>query len=207
VAIDRAPSRRPSPRGRLAAALVVAAWLVAAGAAPQVEQASEKELMATWIWRIARYTTWPEPTFAAKDSPFVVGILGDDPFGRTIDDAVKTRKVDGRSIVVRRIKMPTASERGPDRLRRVRDEVRRCHVLFVCRSERRELDEIIGLCKTCPVLTVSDIRDFARDGGMVEFRIIRNELGFDINRRSCERAKLRISARVLDLARNLYPKP
>src|SRR2546430_867752 len=99
----------------------------------------------------SQFVEWPAQAFASQRSPLVIGVLGSDPFGAALDEVVRGEVVNGRTLEVRRYQ-------------RV-EEVKDCHILFISRSERPRLEQILAHLQGRSVLTVSDLEDFARQGG------------------------------------------
>src|SRR5690348_2918897 len=90
----------------------------------------EYDLKAVFLFNFSQFVEWPEGTFPAKDAPFVIGVLGDDPFGKSLDEIVAHETVRERNIVVRRY-------------HNVRDAAA-CQILFISRSETSRLAEIFA---------------------------------------------------------------
>src|ERR1700722_19544056 len=65
---------------------------------------SEYLIKAGFIYNFAKLVEWPATAFAQQDSPIVIGILGDDPFGGTLDRIVADKKINGRGLVIKRLK-------------------------------------------------------------------------------------------------------
>ncbi len=83
------------------------------------------------------------------------------------------------------------------------DILKKCHLLFICQSERKNTKEIIDLLKNDGVLTVSDTQGFLEDGGIVNFVIEDNKVRFDINLTASEKAGLKIRSQLLRLAKKV----
>jgi hypothetical protein len=118
----------------------------------------------------------------------VLCILGKDPFGGGMD-AVKGRPVKNRRLIVRQINGI--------------DEMGQCQILFISSSEKGHLPEILAAVARLPVLTVSDIKNFAQTGGVIGFVTVDERIRFDINQAAAERADLQISSQLLKLARSV----
>jgi hypothetical protein len=161
---------------------------VAGSLAPaQRPTASEYELKALYLINFARFIEWPAVALPAADTPVNIGILGDDPFGNLFDKTVKDESIQGHPIVLKRTK------RLPD--------LKMCQVVFVCRSERSRYSQIMaGLAKD-GVLTVGESEDFAGYGGIITFCVQNNKVQFDISLPAAERASLKMSAKLLQLAK------
>src|SRR6202521_3532589 len=114
---------------------------------------SEYLIKAGFIYNFAKLVEWPTSAFAQQDSPIVIGILGDDPFGATLDRIVADKKINGRGLVVKRLRW------GKDV-----KEIRDCNILFVSSSEKEHLDGVVDALKWLPVLTIGDAPGFARHG-------------------------------------------
>jgi hypothetical protein len=146
----------------------------------------EYPLKAVFLFNFAQFTDWPANAFDKPDSPLVIGVLGDDPFGAVLDDAVRDEIVNGRKFVV-------------ERYRRVED-IKTCHILFISQSEIRRLDKIMAALKDKPVLTVSEIDSSAQRGVRVQFITENNKIRFRINMDSLKDANLTMSSKLLRLA-------
>src|ERR1700683_2864469 len=102
-----------------------------------------------------QFVTWPPSVFTNDGAPFYIGVLGDDPFGASLDQTVQGETVNHHKMIVQR-------------LQRVED-CKDCQMVFVSRSEEKNLAVILAGLDSGPVLTVSEIRGFARQGGIINF--------------------------------------
>ena len=151
-------------RSRLALGWRVA-WLVAltvlGGMAPaasaQPATPAEYQVKAAFLFKLTQFVEWPARAFRDGDSPLVIGILGEDPFGAYLDELVKGEKLGSRPLVVRRFN-------------RVED-ITDCQILFISRSETATLEKSLAQLKGRSVLTVGDADTFTQQGGMVRFSI------------------------------------
>jgi hypothetical protein len=187
---------RPGCR-RLGGALFLLTMLVALsfrGTAVQGQGFKEYELKAAFLYNFAQFVDWPPEAFPSADTPLVIGVLGADPFGATLDELVHNEVVKARKLVVQRF-------------RRVED-IGLCHILYVSQSETPRLDQILARIKGKPILTVGDSEGFAQRGGMVRFLTERNKIRLKINVQATKAANLTISSKLLraaDLVRNDQP--
>ena len=146
----------------------------------------EYKLKAVFLYNFVQFVDWPETAFADPQSPFIIGVLGSDPFGGTLEETVAGEIVKNRKIEVRRYK-------------KVKD-IESCHVLFLSASEASQFNSILAGLKGRSILTVSDTEKFARNGGMVRFVTENNKIRFRINLEVTRTEKLLISAKLLQLA-------
>jgi len=178
-------------RIRAAAAPLLLALLLVTGAATgaRADEASEYQVKAAFLYNFAKFVEWPDRAFSGPDAPFVIGVLGDDPFGDALD-SIKGKTVKEHTVVVKR--MSGISDAGS------------CQVLFISSSEEGRLEEIISTLGQGPVLLVGDMDRFARRGGMIKFLVENNKIAFEINAEAAKQAGLTISSQLLKLARKTY---
>lgn len=148
---------------------------------------SEYLIKAGFIYNFANLVQWPSNAFAQADSPIVIGILGEDPFGTVLDRVLAGKKVNGRVFLVKRLKSI------PD--------LKECHIVFVSSSEMTHLVEAIHLVKGMPILTIGEIPGFAKLGGIINLVLEDNKVHFEVNVEAAKEADLNISSRLLALAR------
>ncbi len=183
--------RRPPRRLRTPSVmLVLLGLLLTAPYSSLAEEASrEYTLKAAYVYRIAQFVDWPEN--GSESSQLDVCILGEDPFGSAID-YIQGRISGGRRFSLSRFDSP--------------EGLGGCHVLFISTSESGRLDAILERLEGRSVLTVSDVDDFARCGGMVGLVKRQGKVGLEINRAAAEAAGLQISAKLLELSRIVKQK-
>ena len=161
------------------AVILIAATLVLG--APAQAQVSDIAVKAAFLPRFARYVTWP-PAASRADQPMTLCVIGDDPFGNLLNQAVASQQVDGRGFVVKRL--PSASGASD------------CAIAFVDGSRT---GEVLGALAHQPVLTVTDARD-SGDRGIIHFTIADGRVRFFIDNRQARAHGLTISSRLLALA-------
>jgi len=167
-----------------AAALGLTAVLGAAGSPEQ--PADEYQVKAAFIYNFAKFVQWPPEAFQNSKEPIAICVLGQDPFGSSLEDIVAGRAVEGRSLIVRHISSIK--------------QVAGCHVLFISSVENKRPLPILAEIKTPGVLTIGDSDASGADGVVINFKIERGKVRFEINLEAAEREKLRISSRLLSLA-------
>jgi len=158
---------------------------VLAACAAGAQALSEYQVKAAFLLNFTKFIEWPAESFASTDSPLNICILGDDPFGKTLDQLVEGETVNGRKLTVQRLRgVPPPKS---------------CQVLFISKSEEAVSSILPDLGPG--VLTVSDRDGFLREGGMICLVIEGRHVRFDINQRAAARASLTLSARMLNVAR------
>lgn len=157
----------------------------------QAELSKEYQVKALFIFNFLQFVEWPEHAFASPDAPLRVAILGENPFSGAL-----TATVRGENIRNRVVEVVHAS--------RVQ-EVVNCHLVFVSRSERANLGPILAALAGRPVLTVGDMPDFARRGGVVNFYMEAQKVRFEVNRGAAQKKGLKLASQLLGLARLVEP--
>jgi len=160
--------------------------------AAEAEIPSEWMVKATFLYNFAQFVEWPEDAFKSPDAPLNLCILGKDPFGEAIT-AIKDKFVRRRPLLIRYCKDTR--------------EVEGCHILFI--SKPKEGDGVCPLpeLKKKPWLTVSDAKGFAADGGMIRLFRMGKKIRFEINPAAAKRSCLKISSRLLKLAKIVKETP
>jgi hypothetical protein len=151
---------------------------------------SEYLIKAGFIYNFAKLVEWPTASFAQPDSPIVIGILGEDPFGATLDRIVADKKINGRGLAVKRLKWSKDSK-----------DLKDCNILFVSTSEKEHIESVIETMKGLPILTIGDAPGFAKRGGVMNFVLEDNKVRFEVNVEAAKHADLTISSRLLTLAK------
>ena len=159
--------------------LLLAALDVSAQTAPS----KEYQVKAVFLFNFAQFVEWPAAAFADGNSPLVIGVLGDNPFGTYLDETVRGEKLETRPLEVQRYG-------------RV-DEIQTCHVLFISRSEAHHLDQILLSLKNRSILTVGDGDDFVQRGGMIRLATVQNKIRLIVNVEAAKGANLTISSKLL----------
>ena len=150
------------------------------------EVLQEYELKALFLFNFTKFVDWPDKAFKSPSSPLVIGVVGDDPFGDILERAVGNKTVNQRSLTIKRFSGVT--------------DVGDCHILFVSRSEEKNLSLIRSRFWNSPVLTVSEIRSFARSFGIIELFTMDRKVRFKVNVEAAQAAGLKINAQLLALA-------
>src|ERR1035441_7871989 len=149
-------------------------------------QINEYQVKALFLYNFARYVEWPTETFKATNDPIVICILGQNPFGGALEQAVAGKVVEGRAFAVRQL---SDIQLGSN-----------CHILFVNSSEKRRFRSMAGRLKGSAVLSVGETPGFTADGGVINFKLEDGKVRFEIDVEAAGREHLRISSKLLSLA-------
>jgi len=169
------------------ASLALAATLIAApgiAADHGTDTASDVAVKAAFLYNFAKFAEWPA---LPSGTPIVVCVVGDDGIAAALVETVRGQNISGHTIEVRR-SQDSATWRA-------------CHLLFIADAETRRSAGGLGEVRTLPVLTVSDGKGFSQSGGIIELYLEGGRMRFAINVDAAERSGLRLSSRLLGLAK------
>jgi hypothetical protein len=184
---------RPVARRRwLSLGILVCACALTARRVSAGDASLEYPVKAAFLLNFLKFVDWPSNTPQGDSSkPFVVGVLGEDPFGTILDDTFKGKVVNGRAVEIRRCDEVGAAA---------------CHLVFVSISDRERIKELLPALHEKGVLTVGETSDFQRAGGVIRFVISNERVNFEIDLSQTSNAKFKISSKLLQLAQKVRKK-
>jgi YfiR/HmsC-like len=152
----------------------------------QQPKVSEYQVKATYLYNFGRFVQWPPNATTAKGDSFSICVLGQDPFGPSLDSTLAGETLDGKPLAAKRISTPR--------------DAGECRILFISSTEENHLKEILAALDESSILTVSDMPAFSRRGGMIQFVLEGGRVRFEINLAKAETAKLTLSSELLKVA-------
>jgi hypothetical protein len=144
----------------------------------------EPALKAAFLYNFVKFTDWPSEA-VLSDSAITLCVFGDEAVASALEQTIKGRQVGGHSVTVARVNVALSS----------------CHVLYVSGVDRRQAVQIIERVKAAPVFTVGDLDGFAALGGVGQLFVESGKMRFALNPTSAQRAGLRLSSKLLALAK------
>lgn len=161
--------------------------------AAQSDDPGEQQIKVAFLYKFGSYVDWPPAAFAGPDSPLVIGVLGADELADELAATVARRPVSGRLVIVRKLR------RGAP--------VSGVQILFVARTESARHAEVVAPLRGQPILIVTESEDAFQHGSMINFVQVGDKIRFDVDPSSAERGNLKISARLLAVARKVVSRP
>lgn len=152
------------------------------------DRAAEVQIKAAFLYKFGEFVQWP-PAALTRDAPFAIGVMGADDVAAALEQVVAERKVQGRPVVVRRLR------RG--------EPLTGLHVLFIGREDSARLAETLAAAKGQPLLTVTESDNAIAHGSVINFVAEDQKVRFDIALPPAERGQLKISSRLLAVARKV----
>lgn len=149
--------------------------------------ATEYAVKAAYLFNFARFVEWPPEV--SQRNVLVIGILGSDPFGAALDQTIAGKSITGRKLATRHLGTEDAFDN--------------VDILFISSSEASRLPQLLKRLDDAPVLTVSDLNDFAGRQGMVGFVIKDDTVRFDVNLDRIGQSRLKVSSQLVKVARRV----
>jgi hypothetical protein len=163
--------------------------VVGLNALAQTAASKEYQIKAAFLFNFAQFTEWP--TLTNDDTPFRIGVLGDNPFGVALDETVQGEAIKNHKITVQHAQ-------------RIAD-LKNCQMIFISKSEKKRISEILSRLDSAAILTVSEIEGFAESGGVINFYLEGKKVRFEINPAAARHEGLKISSQLLSLGKIVEP--
>lgn len=156
-------------------------------------QSKEYQIKAAFVYNFAQFVLWPESVFTNAAQPFQIGILGENPFGKALEETVKGETIKGHPIVV------VESSRV--------EKLAGCQIIFVTKSAAAHPDDIFQKLDSRPVLTVSEDPGFIQHGGIINLYRDGPKVHFEINPDAAEKKGLKLGSELLSVGKVVHPNP
>jgi len=156
-------------------------------ASGQSEESNEYRVKLAFLFNFARFVEWPADTFRDSGSPLTICVAGDNPFQGEIEESLRGRTAGGHPLAVRVL--------------RANEDPHDCQMIFVRATEKKVTPRILASSKGSSTLTVGEVKGFAERGGIINLTREENQLRFEINIDAAAQTRLKISSKLLALAR------
>jgi hypothetical protein len=193
---DRGPRSRRRFGGRIDSLrirricfFILACWLVLNASPKALSNAGgvEYPVKLAFLYNFTKFVEWPPDSFRDPGAPLAICIVGRDPFSPDLEGDLRTRTAAGHPVEVRTLR-PT-------------DTLSVCHMVFVPVTEKEQADKIVKGLKGSSTLTVGESEGFAALGGIINLTVEGSTVHFEVNQLAAERAGLKISSKLLSLAK------
>ena len=148
-------------------------------------KAGEYRVKAAFLYNFINFVEWPPQSLFQSSPTITLCIVGDDPIRDALNE-LKNDTVRGKKLTIKY---------------RSADDIRGCNILFVPASEKHNAAKIVRSVGKSDVLTVSDTEETAQQGIIINFFIEQKKVRFTINIDAARLAGLKISAKLLKLAK------
>lgn len=174
----------------LAGSLLIALFVGNLGAVDQANPPSEYQVKAAFIYNFAKFVEWPERVFASPETAITIGIVSDnkDTVDADLEETLAGKKINGRHLRKSHLSSP-------------KDEkaLEECHIVFIAKSKKGVQAEFLQALKDRSVLTITETD---KNQGIINFIMEENKVRFEIDNTAAQQAGLKISSKLLSLARS-----
>lgn len=166
----------------------------------------EIQIRAAYLLNFMKFTTWPDEAFISEDSALILAMVGEDPFGRVLEQTFSRERVGGKKIEVQRMRIPARSDyRTEDAyeqaLARILRRLRDAHIVHFTNCQPDDLDRVFNHVDTSRILTVGDHRRCAEQRTALAIDRDGDRVIFYANVGIIDSLDLQVSSRLLSLAR------
>lgn len=150
-------------------------------------QSQELFLKAAYLEKFAMFTEWPDSRTHGNQDSFVIKVIGDKEYYTVIKNFYSRFKIRDKKVEVKYITEVK--------------EIDSCHILFITKVSRKKLNKIVNFTKQNPILTISDTKDYALKGVLINFFIFDDKIRFEVNKEAINRSGLVLSYHLLKFAK------
>lgn len=148
---------------------------------------ADQALKSAIIYKLPKFVQWPKDAFKNKEQAFSICLIGNPSLEHALN-SLKKRKIKKRSIHIKRINYSEINKKT-------------CHLLFISQSKKKFLKKILSSIEKKPILTISDIKFFADNGGNIELYRKKKHFAFKINNYTAKQSNLILSAPLLSMSK------
>ena len=169
----------------VACGVALALFASPAGGTAHLEP-TEYGVKSVFLYQFCRFMEWPDSAFSSPNDPLIIGVIGEDPFGPLLKEAVEGETYHGRPIRIEHYHNPR--------------DIKRCHLLFVSRSSVDQTGEIVSAVAGKSIVTVGETVGFLEKGGMIALTAERNRVRVRVNTATLRAANVDVSSKLLRVA-------
>jgi len=153
----------------------------------QSDADAEYRVKLAFLYHFAQFIQWPPEAFHDRAAPLTLCVAGQNPFRGEIEQELRGRVVNGHPVEIKKL--------------RPNDDPKACHMVFVPASERKQAEKLLAALKGSSTLTVGETQGFADLGGIINLTLDQNKLRFEVNLDAATQTQLKISSKLLALAK------
>jgi hypothetical protein len=179
-------------RSLVARVLAVVALLGGASATLSGQSAAASSVKAAFLYNFAKFAEWPAEALAPGQR-LALCVIGDNTVADALEQTIKGRAHEGHELTVQIVHADAT--------------LRSCHLVYVDGADAARSMQVLAAVKGSPVFSVGDARRFAEDGGVAQLALENDRMRFSVNVSAAERARLRLSSKLLSLAKIVRERP
>jgi YfiR/HmsC-like len=153
----------------------------------------EYQLKAAFIFHFTQLVDWPPDALGSGNRHLVLCTNGESALPGVLEATVQGKQIGSRTLEVHHLQD--------------KDNPVGCHILFIAGKDKKRVAAVLAALNTAPILTIGESDGFVQHGGIIGFCLQDNKIRFDINLKAAQRANLKISSRLLLLAKTVVDDP
>ena len=162
----------------------------------------EYKIKAAFLYNFIKFVDWPEEKAGGQNDPIIIGIIGKDPFKDAFEPIANKQTKEKKSLITRFESVEKLSKADQTDQSEI-ESLRKCHLVFICSSEKDKVSEVIKLVDNHSVLTVGEMSNMLQFGGIINFLVEENKVRFEINLTAAKQNNLKIRSQLLRLAKRV----
>lgn len=184
----------------------ISVWLLlsfffSASVKPEETASREYQIKAAFLYNFLKFVEWPKNKAPDGNEPIIISIIGKDVFKNAFV-SLEHMDINGRKAVIRKFKgyveleEDEKSEQHPQI-----EDIKKSHLLFICPSEKKHMEDILKSVKNNAILTVADTEGFLKAGGIINLLTEEQKVRFEVNITAAKEAEIEIRSKLLRLAK------
>jgi hypothetical protein len=173
------------------------------------EKSQETKIKAAFLYNFIKFVDWPKEEKADVNEPIMIGIIGSENVVNAFEP-VKDKKIKNRSISIKYFagydKLKKSDNTDDSQWDKKMEALKACHVLMFCSCDSvpiQNSNQILKALEGLPILTIGETEQFLESGGVINFLMKDKKVCFEINTAAAKISKLRISSKLLRLAKRV----
>jgi hypothetical protein len=174
------------------------------------EKSQETKIKAAFTYNFIRFVDWPKEKQADVNEPIIIGIIGSEDFMEAFEP-IKGKRIKDRNISIKYFagyeKLKKSNNTDDSQWDKKMESLKVCHVLMFCSCNSVRIqnsNQIVRALKGLPILTIGETENFLESGGVINFLMEDEKVCFEINAAAAKINKLRISSKLLRLAKMVF---
>jgi hypothetical protein len=155
----------------------------------QKKKPGEYEVKAAFLYNFLKFIEWPDKDSSYYSGSFNICVFGEDPLADALE-SIQDETIGQKQVVVKHVN--------------ALQQAKSCHVLFISSSEEENLEQITRALKGMNILLVGDTEGYAQKGVLINFYMEQNKVRFEINADAVKWSGLRMSSKLLNLAKIVH---
>ncbi len=163
----------------------------------------EYQIKGAFLYNFLKFIDWPKEKETHDEQHITIGIVGKNPFGKALD-AIKGKSVGDKTVFIKYYPgyedINKSAKDNEKKLREYINDLKKCHLVFICPSEKEDAAKILKSVSGVGVLTAADTEGFLETGGCLNFVIDDKKVKFEVHAGVLKKENIKIRSKLMRLA-------